>query len=223
MIFTIFTIIVEYQEGLLRGLLVTLALCAVVWSIGLLMGTLFGILSSRYPDEIGKPVHVFSFILSGVPVLVFLFWLHYPLQEMLGIVVNPFITASIALSIVNTFAVSEIISTALKEFPKEYLIAGKVCGMKKKKILFNIQIPIIFRQVLPSILNTQVNMLHLTLFASLISVEEIFRVAQRINASIYRPIEIYTALALFFLAICLPMNGLAMFLKKKYTRNLSEK
>jgi ABC-type amino acid transport system permease subunit len=65
-------------------------------------------------------------------------------------------------------------------------------------------------------------MLQATLFASLISVDEIFRVAQRINARVYRPIEVYTALGVFFLAICLPMNGIALWLRRKYTRDLSE-
>jgi ABC-type amino acid transport system permease subunit len=62
-------------------------------------------------------------------------------------------------------------------------------------------------------------MLHTTLFASLISVEEIFRVAQRINAQIYRPVEIYTALGVFFLLVCLPVTGFAFWLKRKYTRD----
>jgi ABC-type amino acid transport system permease subunit len=66
-------------------------------------------------------------------------------------------------------------------------------------------------------------MLQATIFASLISVGEIFRVAQRINSEVYRPVEIYTALALFFLAVCLPLHGLAQYLKKRYTRNLSER
>ena len=65
-------------------------------------------------------------------------------------------------------------------------------------------------------------MLHTTLFASLISVEEIFRVAQRINAQIYKPVEIYTALGIFFLAISLPLNGLALWLPERFTRNTSE-
>ena len=65
-------------------------------------------------------------------------------------------------------------------------------------------------------------MLHTTLFASLISVEEIFRVAQRINAQIYRPVEIYTALGVFFLAVSLPVNGFAFWLKHKFTRDMSE-
>jgi len=66
-------------------------------------------------------------------------------------------------------------------------------------------------------------MLHATLFTSMISVEELFRVAQRINAQIYKPIEIYTALGVFFLAICLPVNFFALWFKQKYTRNVSER
>jgi ABC-type amino acid transport system permease subunit len=69
----------------------------------------------------------------------------------------------------------------------------------------------------------QVIMLHTTLFASLISVEEIFRVSQRINSTIYRPVEIYTALAFFFLLVCLPINLGAYYLKRRYTRDLSER
>ena len=207
----------------MSGLLVTLELSLIVWASGIVIGSLLGALSAEYPSEIGKPSRIASFILSGVPILVLLFWLHYPLQEILDVVVDPFITAAFALSLVNIFAVAEIVRTALVEFPEQYIVAGKVCGLKKREIFMKIQFPIIFRQIIPNVLTTQVVMLQLTLFASLISVEEIFRVAQRINASIYKPVEIYSALAIFFLLICLPLNGLAMFLKKKYTRNLSEK
>ena len=223
MIEEILSIIVQYREGLLQGLLVTLELCVITWVSGIAIGTLVGSLSAQYPHFVGKPVKVFSFFLSGVPILVLLFWLHYPLQEMLGVVIHPFFTAALALSLVNIFAVSGIVKPALVEFPNQYIIAGKVCGLSNKAIFKSIQFPIIFRQILPSLLTTQVNMLQLTLFASLISVEEIFRVSQRINASIYKPVEIYTALAIFFLLICLPLNGLALYVKHKYTRNLSEK
>ena len=215
MISTVLNIIVQYREGLLSGLIVTIELSLIVWASGVVIGALLGALSAQYPNKIGNPSRIASFILSGIPILVLLFWLHYPLQEILGIVVNPFITSAFALSLVNIFAVAEIVRVALIEFPNQYIVAGKVCGLKNREIFKKIQFPIIFRQIIPNILTTQVVMLQLTLFASLISVEEIFRVAQRINASIYKPVEIYTALAFFFLIICLPLNGLAMFLKKK--------
>ena len=76
---------------------------------------------------------------------------------------------------------------------------------------------------MPVLLMIQVNMLQSTLFSSLISVPEIFRVTQQINAQIYKPVEIYTALGVLFLLICLPMNGLALWLKTRFTRDFSEK
>ena len=132
------------------------------------------------------------------------------------------VTHKAPLSIVNIFGVADLVRTALDDFPKQYLTAAKVSGLTKKQTIMNIQLPLIFRQVLPGLLLLQVMMLHTTLFASLISVEEIFRVAQRINAQIYRPVEIYTALGVFFLMVSLPINGFALWFKAKFTRDISE-
>lgn len=142
---------------------------------------------------------------------------------MLGVVVDPFITAAATLSVINIFAVADIIRTVLREFPEQYLVAAKVCGIPPMQALLYIQLPLVLRQTIPSILTLQVTMLQATLFASLISVPEIFRVAQQINSQIYRPVEIYTALGLLFLSICLPMNGFALWLKSRYTRDFSER
>ena len=219
---SIIDIIVTYREGLATGLLVTLKLCLIIWTLGITIGTLLGYLGSRYKVEVGIPMKILSFILSGIPALILLFWLHYPFQAMLGIVVDPFWTAALAITIINVFAVADMIRTNLENFPAEYVTAAQVCGVSKKDAFMKIELPIILRQTIPSLLSLQVNMLQITLFASLISVEEIFRVAQRINATIYKPIEVYTALAILFLLICLPLNGLALWLKHKYTRNTSE-
>ena len=110
----------------------------------------------------------------------------------------------------------------LQDFPRQYLIAAKVTGLTRRQTIFRIQLPLVLRQIIPGLLLLQVTMMHTTLFASLISVEEIFRVAQRINAQVYRPVEIYTALGVFFLLVSLPINGFAFWLKTRFTRNLSE-
>lgn len=220
---SVLNIIITYREGLLSGLLVTLKLCLIIWSVGVLFGTILGYFSSKYRGTVGVFSASTSFVLSGIPVLILLFWLHYPLQSILNISINPFYTAALTLSIINIFAVTDLVRTALINFPEHYSLAAKVCGLNKRETFIKIEFPIILRQIIPTILNLQVNMLQLTLFASFISVEEIFRVCQRINALIYRPIEIYTTLAIFFLIICLPLNGLAIWLKNKYTRDISEK
>jgi len=222
MLHTIIQIFVQYQEGLMSGLAVSLKLIAIVWISGLFIGTFIGWYAHRKLLA-GYCLKLGWLLVSSVPVLVILFWLHFPLQKIIGIVVDPFITAASALSVINIIFVSIIIKNALDDFPEQYAIAGRVTGLSEKEIFFSIKFPLIIRSVIPQLLFLQVAMLQATIFASLISVEEIFRVAQRINSLIYKPVEIYTVLAMLFLAVCLPLNYLAYWLKNKYTRNLSEK
>ena len=220
---TVLDILITYRIAFLNGLWVTLQLSLIIWGAGILIGGTLGFLSNQYKIEVGIAARSLSFLLSGVPILVFLFWLHYPAQAMFNLVIDPFYTAALTLAIVNVFGVAELVRASLDEFPKQYITAAKVCGLSAKQTALKIQLPLVMRSVLPGLILLQVTMLHTTLFASLISVEEIFRVAQRINAQIYKPVEIYTALGVFFLAVCLPLNGLAMWLKHRFMRDLSER
>jgi His/Glu/Gln/Arg/opine family amino acid ABC transporter permease subunit len=218
----IFDIIIKHKDGFLKGLLVTFEICVIVWTVGLLIGAAIGHFISKN-KVVNRTIKFLSFILSGVPILVFLFWLHYPAQSFLHVSVDPFYTAVFMLSLLNIIAVSEIVSNGINNLPNQYLEVAKVCGISSKTIFFKIQLPLIGRHRVPSLLTAQVNSLHLSLFASLISVEEIFRVSQRIISIEYKPVEIYTALGLFFLIVSLPINGLAIYLKQKYGRSLDEK
>jgi len=220
---SVLDILATYHVAFFQGLLVTLELCLVIWTSGIVFGVTLGAFGAHYPHSWGHFIRAMAFGFSAIPTLVVLFWLHYPAQAAFHIVIDPFYTASLTLSLVNIFAVGEMVRQAIADFPAQYIIAGRVCGLGTRDIVTKIQLPILFRQLLPGLLVLQVGMLHATLFASLISVEEIFRVSQRINSMIYRPVEIYTALAVFFLAVCLPINLAAAYLKKRYTRDLSER
>ncbi|WP_046756579.1 ABC transporter permease subunit [Kordia jejudonensis] len=213
----VFKILIEYKEDFLIGISVTLQMTILIWVIGILMGTILGVLSSRHPKKIGIPIKFLTFFIGGVPVLVFLYWLHYPAQTILEIQVDGFTTTVFTLSVLNTFLVAEQVSSSVSSFPKEYIVSAEVCGLLPLQIIKEIQIPLIIKQILPSILFIQVVMMHSTLFGSLISVDEILRIASRVNSEVYKPVEVYTTLALFFLIISLPITGFAYYLKRKYS------
>ena len=201
----------------------TLKLCLFVWSIGIVAGVCLGVMGSKWKNAVGIPSKVASFILSGIPILVFLFWLHYPAQSLFNLVIDPFYTSVAALSIVNVLLVADLIRGVMNDFPEQYIMAAQAYGLTSRQTVWRIQFPIIFRQVIPNLLVIQVTMLQATLFASLISVDEIFRISQRINSEVYQPVEIYTALAVLFLVVCLPLHGLAFWFKAHFTRDISEK
>ena len=220
----IFKLISEYQEAFLKGLGVTFNLYIIIVIFGLFFGLLFGALSYKYKFNFGLVIRSISFFLTGIPILVFLYWFHYPFQKLLSIVVDPFLTAAFVFSFINTFIISDILYNAIKHLPQQYVDAAIVCGIPKRERILRIEMPLIFKHFFPSYLLAQVNILHATLFASLITVDEIFKTCQVIIAKEQdSPVEIYTALGIFFLAISLPINGIAYFLRKKYSLSESLK
>jgi ABC-type amino acid transport system permease subunit len=203
------------------GIVVTLKLSLIVWLAGLLLGGILGVVGARW-RLVGAFGYTLTFILGSIPIIVTLMWLNYPAQSLLGIVAPPFWTASFALSLVNIFSVSEIVRAAITSFPREFNVIGLVSGMSQMQVLRFITFPLLIRQILPPLLFSQVTILQATLFASLISVDEIFRVTQQINAVTYQPVTLYTALAVLFLIVCAPINALALYLKKRFGRDMSE-
>ena len=219
----IFEIFSTYKEGFLQGLGVTLRLCLMVWFIGIVVGTAFGILSAKYNKSFGLITKIVSTFISGVPVIVLLYWLYYPMQQQLQIDIPAFNIAVFAFSFINVFMVGDLVKNAIKDLPNQYLLAAKVSGLSERTILQKIQIPLIFKQLLGPVLLVQISMLHNSIFASLINVDEIFRQIQRINAMVYKPIELYTALAMFFIIITVPLTLIAYYLKRKYAKDYSER
>ena len=218
-----YQIIQQYSDAMLGGLWVTLKLSLIIWISGIFLGSALGAVGASFRNSIGAISKVFSILLAGIPALVFLFWMHYPFQNLFNIVVDPFFTAALTLSVINIFMVADLVRGAINDFPSQYLDAAKVCGISNTDTILKIQLPLLLRQIIPGLLIIQITIFQMTIFASLISVDEIFRVAQRINARIYRPIEIYSMLAVFFLAVCVPLHLLAFWLRVHFTRDHSER
>jgi ABC-type amino acid transport system permease subunit len=205
----------EFRYAYLSGLFVTLKICAVAWLAGLFGGGLIALSAEWWPRLVGWPFLILSRITEAIPILVLLFWLHYPTQAALGIVIDPFYTTAALLAVLNTLSVFGVLRNALRGVPTEMIETARVCGVRRVRIFWRIQFPIAFRSALGSLTSSQVQILQLSIFGGLISVEELFRVSQRINAQIYRPVEVYTGLGLFFLAVCLPLNIFAKRLEKR--------
>lgn len=211
-----FQVLLQYHHILLQGFATTLELLGSIIIIGIPLGTLLGVIGGRFNDTVGSTIKGARFFTKVVPVLVFLFWLHYPLQGLLGIVVNPFITTIVALGLINMIATAHIVLVEIELLPKSYSEAGVTLGMTKNQVIRHIELPLLLRRTTPQLLLNQASMLEYTIFASLISVPELFRVAQTINSMIYQPIAIYSLLVVFFVLILAPLHLCTSWLQKKY-------
>ena len=218
-----FEILWVNRVGFASGLFVTLKLAAFIWAVGIAGGILLGAIADKLPRTVGIVVRGVSAFFSAVPALVLLFWAYFPLQMILAVDIDPFWTAAGTLALLNLISVADIVRGQLTDFPNQYRDAAKVCGLSPLRTFFSIEFPLVIRQSVPALLLLQVTMLHLTLFASLISVEDVFRVAQRLNSTLYRPIEIYSAVAFLFIAISLPLQLFAAHVQRRIGLTLRER
>lgn len=211
-----FGILANNLDVFLGGLCTTLAILLLVTALGAAIGIPLGVIGSRSSKQIGYLIQKLRFITRVIPVLVLLFWFHYPLQAILSVVIPPFWTSVAVLSLINIIAISSLVRIELVQLPKQYREAAMTLGLNSRQTIRHVELPILYRRLLPRLLEQTATMLEYTLFASLISVNELFRVAQSLNAMLYKPVEIYTLLVLFFFIILTPLYAAANYLKKKY-------
>lgn len=217
------TVLWEYRQAFLNGLLTTFELVVLTSVAGTTIAAFLEWACHRAEGSIRRAVDRVAFGVSAIPSLVILFWLHYPAQAALGIVVPPFWTALLALTLINIFSVYRIIADAVHDFPRQFITTGLVSGLSKAQIVRHIQVPLLLRAALPRWIDQQVVIFQTSLFASFISVEETFRVAQRINSVVYQPVTIYSAMALLFLATAGAAMYYARYLRMKAHRDFSER
>ncbi|MDP2605454.1 MAG: ABC transporter permease subunit [Deltaproteobacteria bacterium] len=218
-----FAVLWQYREAFVSGFIVTFELLVLSAVGGTVTAIVLEWVCERFEGSLRRVVDGAAFCTSAIPALVILFWFHYPAQAMLGIVVPAFWTALAALMLINIFSVYRIVADAVRDFPKQFLATGLVCGLNRKQIVRYIQAPLLVRAALPRWIDQQVVILQTSLFASLISVEETFRVAQRINSVVYQPVVIYTSMALIFLLTAGSAMYYAKSLRNKFHRDFSER
>lgn len=218
-----FEVLWQYREAFAKGFLVTCELVTASAIAGTFIGILLEWVCSTSGEIVRRVIDGIAFAVSAIPALVILFWFYYPAQSLLHVSVSPFLTALAALTLMVSFAAYRIIADALKDFPQQFATTALVLGLDRAQILRYIQMPLVIRAALPRWVDLIVVILQTSVFASLISVEEVFRVSQRINSVVYRPVVIYTAMAVLFLITAGSGMYLARYLRARFYRDLSER
>ena len=191
-------------EALAYGAFRSFVLFLTCFSIGLAIGAPIALLAFYRP--VVRPFVVLSSaLLTAIPLLAVLFWMHYPLQMMLAVVWPPVASSIVVLSIFVAVNFANIGLTAALGVHRNYAEVVTVLAIPDRAYFQSVLLPTAARSALPQVLTLAISTIHLTMFASLIGVEELFRVTQRLNAQYLKPVELYTAMALAYALICAPL------------------
>lgn len=156
-------------------------------------------------------------VIRGTPLLVQLFVVFYGLPS-LGLTIDPWPSAIIALSLNVGGYAAEVIRAAILSVPQGQWEAGFTVGMSRATTLRRIILPQAARVSVPPLSNTFISLVKDTSLTSTILVTELFRVSQQIAAFSQEFMLVYIEAALVYWIICLALSTAQSRVEKRLDR-----
>jgi His/Glu/Gln/Arg/opine family amino acid ABC transporter permease subunit len=209
------SLFVQSLPALAKGAVITAELTVISILIGALIGTIVGVgrLSGRPVLEWLLAGYVT--LMRGVPLLVTLLFLYYGLPSV-GVRLDAFAVAIIALSITSGAYIGEIVRAGIQSIDPGQMRAARSLGMSWAGAMRRIILPQAMRRVLPPLTNEALTLLKNTSLVSTIALADLLRAGLEVmtwQANTFSP---FAGVALFYLLLTLPLVWLNTRLEQRY-------
>ncbi len=192
-------------DFLISGMEMTLIISAITLVLALFGGLIIALLDmSKFwlPRAIG---YIFGEFIRNTPILVQLLWVYYVLPIVMGIQINAFTALIVGLSIYSSAFIAEVYRAGIQAVQVGHKEAAQVLGLSPTQTFIRIVMPQAVRMTLPPLAANFVQLIKYSSFGAVIPVPEITRRGMELSASTFRPLEIFTFIALVYFLICWPL------------------
>ncbi|KMK65463.1 amino acid ABC transporter permease [Puniceibacterium sp. IMCC21224] len=184
----------------IRGLGITLLICAVVIPLGL-VGGLAAALGSVSPSRWLRWLSIgFVDLFRALPPLVLLIFIYAGLP-FAGLNLSPFVAVTIGFFLNNSAYFAEIFRAGLLSVPKGQTEAARSTGLTQAQTLIYVTLPQATRNVLPDLLSNAVEVVKLTSLASVVSLGEMLHAAGLVRSLTYNASPLVLAAGLYLLLL----------------------
>lgn len=201
-----FTVLWQYRYVLATGLLYTLLFTVLCVIFGLLIGLVTGLGRLSSNPLITAPLRAYIEVFRCTPVLVQLVWFYYALPVLTGIEMSAMTAAAACLSLYGGAFYSEIIRGGIIAIDEGQTEAAKALGMTRLQLMRRVILPQAFKKMIPPLMNQSIMQLKNTSLLSVLAVPDLLYQAQVAAHDTYRPLEIYTFIAITYFVVLLPIT-----------------
>ncbi|MFC7397495.1 amino acid ABC transporter permease [Chelatococcus sp. GCM10030263] len=178
------------RDALLEGFLRTVEVSAASIVIGTVLGVAVGILLVYGHVVLRVLCRIYVDVMRGTPVLVLILASFYVLT-LAGIQLDAFGAGLLALSLFCGAHMGEIIRGALQSIPRGQTEAGRSIGLTFPQLLAYVLLPQVMRQILPTWINTGVELVKASTLLSIIGVGELLLKTQEIIGRNFMTLQFY--------------------------------
>jgi polar amino acid transport system permease protein len=210
-----FAILWKYSRLFWIGVGWTLAYTLGTIALGTLIGLLLAFLRRAKFRPLGWFARGFIEIFRCTPLLVQIVWFYYAFPVVIGVNIPPHVAAVTVLSCYGASFYAEIFRGGIESIERGQWDAARALGFRPWPSMRLVILPQAIRRMLPPFVNQSIIQLKNTSLVSVIAVPDLLYNANLINADTYRPLEVYTVVAVIYFIILFPATMLADMLERR--------
>jgi len=199
---------------LVKAALYTVSISAISIAIGITLGLIVAAARASSTSLLSWPARVYVSFFRGVPLLVQLL-LIYNLLPAIGINTPSVVAAISGLALCTSAYQAENLRGGFSSVPRGLLESAEMLGLTAWQQLVRIRAPIAFRLTLPAVVNEAILILKASSLVSVVGVVELTRMAQDLDTSLYKPIQLYSSAGLLYFLINRVVSSLGRLAERR--------
>lgn len=211
-------IIARSWPFLAEGMALSLLLVAVATAGGLVLG--FGLALMRRSDRvfINVPATAYVTVMRTVPLILVLFWFYFLVPLVIGRPVGSLAAALIAFVMFEAAFYCEIIRAGMASVRNGQIEAAMATGMRPWQVMRHVIMPQGLRAMRPLLFNQVIIVFQDTSLVYVVALRDFMTTASVVAARDGRPTEMYSLVAVVYLAICYSLSKVVEHYSKDRSR-----
>jgi len=196
-----FAVVWRNFDQLLAGLALSLGLAVISILIGAVIGLAVAFALTSRHRATAWPATAYVTLIRNLPILVLVLFAYFALPQ-LGVRLDKVQSFVAVLALYSGAYLAEVFRAGLLSIPKGLSEAGLAIGVTPMQIRSTIIIPLMLRNVLPSMSSTIISLFKDTSLAATIAVPELTFAARKINVESFRVIETWIVASALYVITC---------------------
>ena len=153
------------------------------------------------------------------PPLVQLFWFFFAFPILIRVQMTPFVASVMTFSIQSSAFFAEIFRGGINSIDKGQWEAAKAIGMTRQSSLRRIILPQAVKRMIPAFAERSIELLKTTTLISTVSYADLMFQANDLASKTFRPLEVYTVVAVMYFFLILIFSQLTIRLEYRLARS----
>lgn len=159
---------------------------------------------------------VLIYVVRGVPLIMFIFWVYFFVPLLIGRTVSGFTTMLVTLVIYQSAYLAEIVRAGIEGLPSGQAEAARAVGLSYMQTMFKVLLPQALYNMVPAMISQFVSTIKETSLGYVISVNELTFAGNQINNTLLtKPFEVFFLLAAIYFVLCFSLTQLARYLEHR--------